>query len=167
MIGVEFYSNAGSQSGGLKVVFGAGVKKIPAYIFTTGDEKSEGKYCKISEVEIADSVRSIGTYAFARCYDLKKVSIGSGLEEIGDRAFGFNTSIDSYVLPESLVSIGSEAFESNENLYSITIPSKVTSIGRGAFKNCTGLKELTINAEELGDASSYSSWSGYDAHPVF
>jgi hypothetical protein len=70
---------------------------------------------------IANSVTSIGYYAFFQC-----------------------TSLTSITIPDSVTSIGESAFYKCTNLTSVTIPDGVTSIGRGAFDSCSSLTSITF-----------------------
>jgi hypothetical protein len=70
---------------------------------------------------IANSVTSIGDYAFFQC-----------------------TSLTSITIPDSVTSIGESAFYKCTNLTSVTIPDGVTSIGRGAFDSCSSLTSITF-----------------------
>jgi len=84
----------------------------------------------IGAYQIADSVKSIGAYAFSECEGLTSV-----------------------VIPNSVTSIGNRAFTSLENLTSVTIGDGVTRIGRYAFYNCSNLTDLTLGngINDIGD----------------
>ena len=88
-----------------------------AIIETTSNTLIRG--CK--NTIIPNSVTSIGSNAFYRCFGM--------------------TSI---VIPNSVTSIGSGAFYWCNGLTSITIPSSVTSIGNDAFANCSGLTSIIV-----------------------
>lgn len=47
----------------------------------------------VTSVEISESVKKIGSYAFEDSYKLKNVSIPSSVTKIGDYAFGYCTSL--------------------------------------------------------------------------
>ena len=70
---------------------------------------------------IPNSVKSIGTYAFAYCSGLISVAI-----------------------PNSVTSIGNSAFEGCDGLTSITIGNSVISIGNRVFLYCDNSKEVII-----------------------
>ena len=55
-------------------------------------------------------VKSIDSYAFCNCSDLKSITIPEGVTSIGDDAFSGCTSLTSVVIPEGVTSIGDYAF---------------------------------------------------------
>ena len=124
------FTEAGTAGSGIKVTFGDGVEKIPAYLFYT----YYGGRPNISNVSIGSNVTSIGDCAFCNCDGLTSVTI-----------------------PDSVISIGKGAFEYCSSLTSVTIGNSVTSIGDSAFYNCTGLTEINYNAKAVTDLSSSSN----------
>ena len=79
--------------------------------------------CKLTSVTIPKSMTTIGTCAFANCFDLTKVTI-----------------------PNSVTTIEGQAFSGCSSLTNVIIPSSVTKIENLAFLDCSGLK--SINVEE-------------------
>ena len=130
------FSNAGTSSGGVRVVIGDGVEKIPGELFygCTG----------LTSVTIGNSVTSIGSSAFSGCTGLAGATIGDGVISIGGCAFNGCTGLTSVTIPDSVTSIGYRAFEDCTGLTGVTIGNSVTSIGVGAFWDCTGLTSVTI-----------------------
>ena len=98
-------------------------------------------------------VKSIDSYAFCNCSDLKSITIPEGVTSIGDDAFSGCTSLTSVVIPEGVTSIGDYAFEGCESLKSVAIPDSVTSIGDDAFEGCESLKSVVIpeGVTSIGD----------------
>ena len=176
-----FY-NAGKNGNGIKVVIGANVTKIPAYLFYPYSSSSsyapkiasvefeEGSVCKsignsafyyctsLTSVTFGNNVTSIGYYAFYNCTSLTSITIPDSVTSIGDYAFDNCTSLTSVTIPNSITSIGKYAFYNCTSLTSIIIPDSVTSIGNYAFKNCNSLTSVTIpdSVTSIGDeAFSY------------
>ena len=78
-------------------------------------------WSKATNINISNSVISIGNYAFWEC-----------------------SSLQSITIPNSVTNIGNGAFGRCPSLQSITIPNSVTSIGDSAFLGCSSLKEIRI-----------------------
>ena len=74
----------------------------------------------------ADSLRTIGAYAFAYCASLRTLQIGVGVREIGESAFSDCTALTEAVLPDSVTRLGSGVFNRCTALERVHIPSTVT-----------------------------------------
>ena len=99
---------------------------------------------KLTTIEIADGVTSIGNYAFDDCKALTSIEIPDSVTNIGDRAFSGCKALTSIEIPNSVTSIGYRAFEGCEALTSIEIPNSVTRIGNYAFYGCSALTSIEI-----------------------
>jgi hypothetical protein len=156
---------------------------IPNTVVEIGDSAFRYLYT-IKRIDIPDSVRVIGQYAFATgvwgdSSQLEEVTIPYGVVEIGDNAF-YGTALTNVTIPDSVTSIGMDAFArsdltsvvlgnsleklsgfANTKLTGIVIPNSVTSIGYGAFSNCTGLTDIVIpdSVLNIGDAA-FSNCTG-------
>ena len=85
----------------------------------------------VTEIEIPDSITSIGSSAFSGC-----------------------TSLTNVVIPDSVTSIGSSAFSGCTSLTNVVIPDSVTSVGSSVFYGCTS---LTIYCKAKSRPSGWSS----------
>ena len=117
-----------------------------------------------TDIEIPDTVSSIGNYAFFNCDSIKSVKIPDSVTSIGEWAFYKCSSLASIEIPDSVTSIGDYAFYECSSLISVNIPDSVTRIGDRAFYYCSSLKNLYI--------SDLKSWlnvelNDYDSHPLY
>jgi len=105
----------------------------------------------ITEIDIPESVVSIGDAAFAWCENLAKVSIADSVKRIGKGVF-CGCHISQIKLPISITAF--EEYEYDEGLgffmccqfESFTVPNSVVSIGRRCFESCNQLREVHIPA---------------------
>ncbi len=110
----------------------------------------------ITGITIPDSVKEIGSYAFA-FLKAASITIPSSVEYLGDNAFYFCKSLASIEFAENskLKTIDDYAFQSCGSLESITIPASVETIGDRAFNQCNALENVTFaensQLETLGD----------------
>ena len=72
------------------------------------------------------------------------INISNSVTSIGDGAFRLCSSLQSITIPNSVTSIGEWAFSFCSSLQSITIPNSVTNIGKEVFYNCTSIKKIRI-----------------------
>lgn len=89
------------------------------------------------------TVKTIDTYAFWKCQNLKNVAVGGSVSEIAAYAMTNMNSVENVVLPVSVNTISEKAFADNTALKQIQIPVSVTSIHETSFDNCPNLKILT------------------------
>ena len=160
--GSGVFSNAGTAGSGVKVTFGDGVEKIPAYLFC---------YCDgLTSVTIGSGVTTISGSAFSSCSSLTSINVDNNNEyysSSGGVLFDKNQTIlicypagkteSNYTIPDSVTSIGDFAFDCCSSLTSVTIPDSVTSIGDSAFSSCDGLSSVTIgnSVTSIGDSAFY------------
>ena len=90
--------------------------------------------CKLSSVEIPETITVIGKLAFAG-NPFTVVSVPSTITVIEEDVFAWCSELTQVNLPEHLDSIKEAAFYGTYSLKKITIPSEVTYIGPEAFTN--------------------------------
>lgn len=88
--------------------------------------------CENLDLDIPQSVQSIGWAAFANCKKLSKV-----------------------VLPESIEEIGDSTFYNCSSLSDLTVKGKISSVGEFAFAYCSSMKELNLD-NFVGDIERYA-----------
>jgi len=104
-------------------------------------------------INIPNSVIIIGKKAFASCSSLSNIDIGNSVTSIGNYAF-YNNNFSNITIPKSVKTIGESAFLSCRNLKSIVIPTSVSDIGQGAFVACESLTSIKV---AMGNAHFISS----------
>ncbi|MBD9241032.1 MAG: hypothetical protein EGQ64_01835 [Ruminococcaceae bacterium] len=100
----------------------------------------------LAEIEIPNSVVTIGEKAFWSCAEMEKVTFQkeSMIQSIGEHAFHWNCFLKKIELPKGLTQISAGMIEECEHLEEIVIPEGVTTIGEKAFNHCTQLKTVKI-----------------------
>ena len=134
----------------------AQVTSIPDQ-FGGATSASNNRYgMSILEEAILPEVTSIGKYAFAQTYRLKKITIPK-VKSILYGAFAYS-AIPSITLPEGLSQTEDYIFYSS-GLKSVTIPSTLSAIARYSFYQCKSLASATIPAsvKTIGDYAFYET----------
>lgn len=98
----------------------------------------------IKKVVIEDGVTAISTTAFNDC-PMSEIEIADSVESIGRFAFGNCIFLAELVLPEGLKEISRYAFTGCDLLTSVTIPENVSVIEDGIFYGCMSLTEIDVN----------------------
>ena len=128
-------------------------------------------YCsKLTQVNIPESVTSIGSQAFLACRALTAINVESGnTAYCSENGILFNkdkttliqypaskTGI-TYAIPNGVTSIGDYAFYGCDGLKQVNIPNSVTSIGNEAFAWCSALAQVNIGngVKSIGDGAFY------------
>ena len=95
-------------------------------------------------ISIPSSVKTISSYAFLKCTNIKSIIIPDSVTRIGWSSFHGCTGLSNISLPESITSIGNSAFSYCTNLKSIEISDGVTDIEGRCFDNCTSLESIVF-----------------------
>ena len=123
------------------------------------------------DITIADSVTSIGNYAFRGCSGLTSIIIPDSVTSIGNYAFYGCSGLTSIIVKEGnikyhssgncLIETGSKTIIMGCQNSVIPNDGSVTSIGNYAFRGCSGLTSIIISnsATSIGD-DAFSGCSG-------
>lgn len=118
---------------------GSQLKSIGRHAFSGTDPA----HPRFKEIQIPDSVETIGTNAFHNCQDLESIT-----------------------LPASLETIESRAFSSCRNLSEIKLPASLKAIQSSVFDYCSALKTVSYDGS-LAQWSQINVAKGFlgDSHP--
>ncbi len=111
---------------------------------------------KLLSVTLPDTVKTIGSFAFAYSVSLESVNIPVGVETIPVECFRNCQSIKSISLPESVREIKDSAFEDCKVLESVQMKG-VVNVGNKAFYQCNKLENVVYSdkLESIGDSAFY------------
>ena len=93
---------------------------------------------------VADSVVTVGDYAFTYCDRLTDVTMGKNVKTIGYAAFYYCISLTSVTLSDSVTAIGQQAFGWCQRLKTLHMGAGVETIGDEAFYMCAALSSVDI-----------------------
>lgn len=141
-----------------KVIVEEGVKNIGDYALSYMPNAVE--------VEIADSVESIGLQAFTESTAMTSVELGEGIKEIGQEAFLSCSSLTEIEIPGSVKTIGQGAFRECESLTSVKFNEGLEHVGQYAFRYCPNLAQIdfpstvkTVGEEAVYGTAAYNAQS--------
>jgi len=120
--------------------------EVESGITAIGDRAFES--CTVNDVTIANTVTSIGNYAFSGCENLSAVEIPNSVAYIGFGAFAYCKGLTSVEIPAGITDIEKYTFMNCKNLQSITIPASVSAIGDYAFDGCTALETVNFGGTD-------------------
>lgn len=104
---------------------------------------NKSKTC-LESISMPDTVKLIGSCAFAGCKHLTNIELSSSLEKIEDCALG-GCGFSEITLPKSLKCIENNAFNGCENLKSVTVPGDIKTINYCLFEGCTNLESVILS----------------------
>lgn len=125
-----------SRKNSINVHISEGVSSIGDYTFV---------YCSgLKEIELPDSVVSIGRGAFRKCYNIESVKMTDSLTRIGIHSFSLCYKLKDIEFSKNLYSVGAFAFYNCSSMENVILPDATTIIGNGAFSACNNLKSISI-----------------------
>lgn len=95
-------------------------------------------------VELPNTITSIGNSAFSNCSSLQNIEIPSSVTVINKSTFSGCKSLSSVLLHSNIEAIKSDAFEGCISLKTLKLPESLESIDDRAFKNCASLESIDI-----------------------
>ena len=115
----------------------------------------------VTEVQIPNSVTSIGEAAFADAEDLANITLPLGLKVVSQYMLA-GTAVTHVVLPEGVTSIEKGAFEDCSYLATVFLPASLRYIGDDAFAYCVNLNEVYSDAATPPYISGNNTFEGCD-----
>lgn len=113
---------------------GKPVKELDAYAFTNTNN--------IRRISLPEGLEVIGDSAFkSGSVEITEIQLPDSLKKIGKYAFG-GCEITDIVIPDNVTTIGDYAFDGCYHLASVTLGKGVTEIGTQAFSRCENLVEV-------------------------
>lgn len=106
---------------------------------------SEHVHPRFKEIQIPDSVETIGNGAFYECRDLERIALPSALQTLSSVTFYNCTALSEVTFPASLKTIESSAFSGCRNLSEVKLPASLTAIQSSVFHLCINLKTVSYD----------------------
>lgn len=123
------------------------VTSVPDYAFN--------ECSSLAGIEFPAAVATIGEYAFYKS-GLPAVSVANTVKSVGNYAFAYNTNLQYATIDAT--TIGNQAFYGS-GLKQVDVESNVQSIGAFAFAYCASLETANISADNIG-SSAFSECTG-------
>lgn len=96
---------------------------------------------KLKHLELPESLRTVGGFAFQNCPLIEEIDLPEGLEYIHAGAFQYNEKVSKIVIPKSVKKIGAKAFDTGV-FREVKIKSSRVLIGAQAFSQYGRLESL-------------------------
>ena len=140
-----------------QIIVGANSTTIPKTITSIGSSAFSGR--NLASISIPGNIKTIGSFAFTSCQNLKELYLEEGIEVIEEYAFQVCNALQQINIPSTVTSIGRNSF----NGYQLrTINSAVTTpfaIENNVFhSNCYQLGTLYVPA---GTKALYQQTDGW------
>lgn len=113
----------------------------------------------VTEVQIPNTVTTIGESAFAYAESLRSITLPLHLKAVSKTMLA-GTSIENIAIPEGVTSIGYGAFQSCLQLRTVMLPASLTFIDAYGFNNCQNLFEIYCAAPLPPKATGWAIFIG-------
>ena len=131
---------------------------------TSIDDSALFNESAVTSIVVANSVTTIGKFAFSTCISLVSVTLPNAITALPSALFSDCFNLASITIPESVTSIGTIApptttgtFNNCSSLISIVIPESVVVIGDRCCNGCTGLTSVVLGTnpslETIGESA--------------
>ncbi len=121
---------------------------------------------KFKTIELPDTLKTIGEYAFQDASNLGEVRIPDSVVLVGQGAFFKCTSLKNVTLSKNQKTLSTSMFADCSMLTEITIPEGVVAIPVNTFQRCTLLSKVLIPAS-LREIGSYAFDKCYAISDVY
>lgn len=109
----------------------------------------------ITTISIQNST-SVGEKAFYYCTGLTNITLANTIKTIGNNAFEKCSSLETISLPADLESLGASAFYNCKKIKNITIPKKVKALRTYVFYYCEALESISFEeGSEINEINRY------------
>lgn len=124
---------------------------------------SEQVYPRFKEIQIPDSVETIGNGAFYDCRDLERITLPSALQTLSTVTFYNCTALSEVTFPASLKTIENSAFSGCRNLSEVELPASLKAIQSSVFHLCINLKTVSYDGslKQWNDITANNDVLGY------
>lgn len=133
--GVTCIASNATNGNAEKIILPSSVVHIDSHAF--------GNCEKLTEIEIPESVNSIGEDAFAGTPWLEQKEKENELVTVNDILISGKGCSGEVVVPDNIRQIAGGAFRENKNIVNVSLPEGVTEIGNAAFSGCSALRGIS------------------------
>ena len=130
---------------------------LPAGLSFISDEAF--KDTALEEIDIPDSVYSIGMRAFRGCWGFTEIKLPENLEFLGAQAFSSCWNIEKLTMGDNLEVIGTGAFEQVYGLTYVDFSDSLREIKSNAFMGCGNFSYAVLPAS-LESIGNQAFWCG-------
>lgn len=117
--------------------------KLPATLKSIGNYAFYRCY-GLTQITIPEGVTDMKEYVFRECYSLKNISLPTTLTEIGRYTFYQCNSIETIELPDKLTTISDNLFNQCERLRDVKFPTSLQTISESALRECPSLEKIIL-----------------------